>query len=75
MEHSDKLHLTERFQKTGADTIKYSVTYDDPVFFTKPWTFDLNLRRVKGTRILEYVCEENEKDLNRLRPTPRTEDR
>jgi hypothetical protein len=71
MEHSDKLHLTERFQKTGPDSIKYSATYNDPVFFTKPWTFDLNLRRVKGTRILEYVCEENEKDLKRLQPTLR----
>jgi hypothetical protein len=73
MEHSDKLHLTERFQKTGPDAIKYSVTYDDPVFFTKPWTFDLNLKRVKNDRILEYVCEENEKDLKRLQPTARTE--
>ena len=72
MEHSEKLHLTERFQKTGPDSIKYSVTYEDPVFFSKPWTFDLNLRRVKDTRILEYVCEENEKDLKRLQPTPRT---
>ena len=72
MEHSEKLRLVERFQKTGPDSIKYSVTYDDPVFFTKPWTFDLNLRRVKGTRILEYVCEENEKDIKRLQPTPRS---
>jgi hypothetical protein len=71
VEHSDKLHLTERFQKTGPDSIKYSVTYEDPVFFTKPWTFDLNLQRVKDTRILEYVCEENEKDRKRLQSTPR----
>jgi hypothetical protein len=75
MEHSDKLRLTERFQKTGPDSIKYSVTYEDPVFFTRPWTFDLNLRRLKDTRILEYVCEENEKDNKKLQPTPRTADR
>ena len=73
MEHSDKLHLTERFRRTGPDSAKYSVTYEDPVFFTKPWTFDLDLKRVKGTRILEYVCEENEKDLKSLRPTPRSQ--
>ena len=75
MEHSDKLHLTERFQKTGTNSIKYSVTYDDPVFFTKPWTFDLNLKRLTDTRILEYVCEENEKDLKTLQPTARPPDR
>lgn len=73
LEHSDKLHLVERFQKTGPDSIKYSVTYEDPIFFSKPWTFDLNLKRVKDTRILEYVCEENEKDVKRLQPTPRTD--
>jgi len=73
LEHSDKLHLTERFRKTGPDTIHYAVTYDDPVFFTKPWTFDLDFKRLKGTRLIEYVCEENEKDLVRLKATPRTQ--
>jgi hypothetical protein len=71
LEHSEKLHLTERFRKTGPDSIQYSATYDDPVFFTKPWTFDLMLKRQKNTRILEYVCEENEKDQVKLRATPR----
>jgi hypothetical protein len=73
MEHSDKLHLTERFRRAGPDTIHYAVTYDDPVFFTKPWTFELDLKRLKDTRLIEYVCEENEKDLNKLRPTPRAQ--
>src|SRR5262245_25797722 len=59
MEHSDKLHLTERFTNTNADAIRYAVPYDDPVFFTKPWTFELNFKRLKDTRLIEYVCEEN----------------
>jgi hypothetical protein len=70
LEHSDKLHLTERFQKTGPDTIKYTVTYDDPVFFTKPWTATLNFVRQKD-RLMEYVCNDNEKDRVNLVPTPR----
>jgi hypothetical protein len=70
LEHSDKLHLIERFQKVGADTIRYSVTYEDPEFFTKPWTMTLNLvRQPKGDRLLEYVCNENEKDNVILEPT------
>jgi hypothetical protein len=73
MEHSDKLHLTERFRKTGPDTFRYAVTYDDPVFFTRPWTFELDFRRLKNTRLIEYVCEENEKDQQKLRPTPRAQ--
>jgi hypothetical protein len=70
LEHSDKLHLTERFQKTGADIIKYTVTYEDPVFFSKPWTATLNFARQKD-RLMEYVCNDNEKDRANLVPTPR----
>jgi len=75
LEHSDKLHLTERFQKIGPDTIKYSVTYEDPVFFTKPWTATLNMARQTrpGDRLMEYVCNDNEKDRANLVPTPREE--
>jgi hypothetical protein len=72
LEHSDKLHLTERFQKIAPDTIKYSVTYDDPVFFTKPWTATLNFVRQKD-RLMEYVCNDTEKDRANLVPTPREE--
>jgi len=74
LEHSSKLHLTERFRKTAPDTIHYWVTYDDPVFFTKPWTFELDFKRQKNTRLLEYVCEENERDNRRLQPTRRTQE-
>jgi hypothetical protein len=70
LEHSDKLHLTERFQKTGADSIKYTVTYEDPAFFTKPWTASLTFARQKD-RLMEYVCNDNEKDRVNLVPTPR----
>jgi hypothetical protein len=74
LEHSDKLHLTERFQKTGPDAIKYTVTYDDPVFFTKPWSATLNFaRQGKDDRLMEYVCNDNEKDRVNLVPTPRQE--
>ena len=66
-EHSDKLHLTETFEKTGPDNIHYTVTFDDPVFFTKPWTSVRDLKRQK-TRIMSYSCEENEKDRIHLQP-------
>jgi len=72
MEHSAKLHLTETFRKTGPDRIEYVVTYDDPVFFTKPWSMKLGLKRMKKEdRLMEYVCEENEKDSKFLQSTPR----
>jgi len=36
--HSDKLHLVQRFTRTNAGQIAHTVTIDDPVFYTKPWT-------------------------------------
>jgi hypothetical protein len=66
-EHSDKLHLTETFEKTGADNIHYTVKFDDPVFFTKPWTSVRDFKRQK-TRIMSYSCEENERDQIHLQP-------
>jgi hypothetical protein len=66
-EHSDKLHLTETFQKTAPDHIHYTVTFDDPVFFAKPWTSTRDFKR-QNTRIMSYSCEENEKDRIHLRP-------
>lgn len=72
LEHSDKLHLSETFQRAGPDIIHYTVTYDDPVMFTKPWSLKLDLKRLTDTRLLEYVCAENEKDSKRLVSTPKT---
>ena len=68
-EHSDKLHLTERFEKINDDAIKYTVTYDDPVFFVKPFEIVRTFRRGAATdRILPYACEENNVDAEHLVP-------
>ncbi len=69
-EHSDQLRLTERFTKVDNDTIEWSVTFDDPVFFAQPWTVTRPLRRQKPEdRIMSYSCEENNKDIPHLKPT------
>jgi hypothetical protein len=69
-EHSDKLHLTERFEKINDDNVKYTVTYDDPVFFTTPVTITRSFKRSAAKdRILPYSCEENNTDVNHLMPT------
>jgi hypothetical protein len=63
-EHSAKLHITERFQKTGPDTLRLTVTIDDPVFYTKPWTYARNVRREpKDVRLMPARCADNERSL------------
>jgi hypothetical protein len=68
-EHSDKLHLTERFRLADPNTLEFIVTYDDPVFFVKPFTSKKVLRRQIGDYIYDHACLENEKDLENLVPT------
>lgn len=68
-EHSAQLRLTERFKKTGPDAIEWTVTFDDPVFFTRPWSISRTFKRGKrGDRVLPYTCNENNKDVEHLRP-------
>ena len=63
-EHSDKLRITERFQKTGPDSIRLTVTIDDPVFYTKPFTYGRNVRRMaKDVRLMPARCADNERSL------------
>ena len=59
-EHSDKLHLIERFQKTGPDSFRWTVTVEDPVFYTKPFTYSRIARRMTNTRIMPARCADNE---------------
>ena len=63
-EHSAKLRITERFQKTGPDAIRLTVTIDDPVFYSKPFTYGRNVRRLgKDVRLMPARCADNEKSL------------
>jgi hypothetical protein len=65
-EHSDKLHLVERFEKVDA-TIKWTVTFEDPVFFTRPWSITRTFTPGKaGDRILAYTCTDNNRDVEHL---------
>lgn len=67
LEHSDKLHLVERWQKTDPDTIKWTVTVEDPVFFKHSFTYAFDFKR-QDTRILSYDCGENERDAAYMKP-------
>ena len=68
-EHSDKLRVLERFEKDG-DTIKWTVTFEDPVFFTKPWSITRTFSPGKaGDRVMAYTCTENNRDVEHLQST------
>ena len=51
------LHVIERFQRSGADTILYRATIDDPHTFTKQWTVEFPFTASQGP-VFEYACHE-----------------
>lgn len=59
---SDKLHLVQTFTRTDAGHIAYTLTVDDPVYYTKPWTNERTFT-LMNTDLLEYSCEENNRAL------------
>ena len=60
--HSSRLHLVQRFTRLDAGRIRYSVTIDDPVYYSRPWTNERTWLLSNG-ELMEYSCEENNKDL------------
>jgi hypothetical protein len=51
------LQLTERFRRTGADSIDYQFTVNAPGGYTRPWTVAAPMARIDGP-IFEYACHE-----------------
>ena len=60
--HSDKLHVIEKFRRADLGHIAYEITIDDPVYFTRPWKNTRTFTLRPDWEIMEYSCEENNKD-------------
>jgi len=54
---SSKLHIIERFTRTGPKTLLYRATVEDPEIFTKPYTVEYPLNNT-GEQTFEYACHE-----------------
>jgi hypothetical protein len=66
---SEKLHVVEKYRRPDFNTLAYEATIEDPEFYTKPWTTSFKIPFRQGWELLEYVCNENNKDLLHLDTT------
>jgi len=71
---SEKLHVTERFTRTGPESLKYEITIDDPETWTKPWSLMIPLQRTSD-KIYEYACQEGNIGLTGILAGARAEER
>lgn len=61
--HSDKLHTIEKMRRIDAGHIAYEITIDDPVIYSRPWKNVRTFVLRPDWEIMEYSCEENNKDI------------
>jgi hypothetical protein len=54
---AENLHVTERFTRVDADTIRYEFTVDDPTTWTQSWSAEIPMKRMQGP-LYEYACTE-----------------
>jgi hypothetical protein len=71
---SQDLKLIERFTPRAPGVVEWSVTFDDPATWTRPWTFAMNLTRTTE-RPFEYACHEGNYAMRNMLSIAREEEK
>lgn len=60
--HSEELRVQERFHRRDFGHMDLGITVEDPKMYTRPFTINVAEVLVPDSDVLEFVCNENEKD-------------
>jgi len=63
---SDALHVTERFHRKDFGHMDLAITIDDPKMYDKVWTVHESPTLLADTELLEFNCNENERDVRHM---------
>ena len=63
---TDAAQITERFRRIDFGHMEIEITVDDPKAYTKPWTVKIAQVIQLDTDLLDFVCNDNEKDISHL---------
>jgi len=63
---SDQLHVIERYSRPDSGHLKWEITIEDPVMYTRPWKVTEITPQLTTGDLMEYVCTENERDSRHL---------
>jgi hypothetical protein len=72
---SEAMKVTERFTRTSATALSYSVTIDDPMTWTAPFTMRYDLTRDDHYGMFEYACHEGNYALQNIMRGARVQER
>ena len=62
--HTERLRITERYQRTDFGNIRIDVTYEDAGTFDPPLTATIDMRLAADDEMLESVCNEASEERN-----------
>ncbi len=66
--HTEQLHTVERYSFDAAGKLINEVTIEDPGDYEKPFKVTFTAERApKGFELMEYICQENNQDVEHLR--------
>jgi len=71
----DTLKMTERFTRIGLARVRWSVTFDDPSTWTRPWTLSMPLTENNSEPLMPYECHEGNYGLRNILSAARAEER
>ncbi len=54
--HTERLHVVEKYTRTGPLAMKYDVVIDDPGAYTQSWTVSTRIPFRPGAKLVEYIC-------------------
>lgn len=63
---TDAAKVTERYHRPNFGKLDIDVTVDDPKAYTKPWTIHVHQKLAVDTELMEFYCNENNKDVPHL---------
>lgn len=63
---TQSMRVTERFTRPDFGHMQIKVTIDDPKAYTKAWSVTIPYVLQPDTELLEYICDENNKDIQHL---------
>ena len=72
---SDALTITERFTRTSDTILNYSLTVNDPMTWTAPFTIRFDLGRDDRYGMFEYACHEGNYALQNIMSGQRVQER
>jgi len=64
--HTDLMQVTERWTRPNKQTLRYEATVNDPGAYTRPFTIAWTIPWRENYDLPEYICQENNRFLNRL---------